>query len=148
MIATCRQRCGWLPDILTYFHYSCAFHIVCIKLSFNLLGIHYIYRTISCMTGCFHTTACRWETCQSNYSIRMIVRWETVSLIIVITCMIVQLWLLFCCGVETASHTGHCLLNLGKSKLNYVQSIWQYELYLWALVNPRSSVLQISVLFC
>ena len=46
-----------LPDIFTYFHHSCsAPHILCIQLSFNLPDIHYIYRTMSCMTGCFHTS--------------------------------------------------------------------------------------------
>ena len=47
-----------LPDILAYFHLSySALHILCIDLSFNLPDIHWIYRTMSCTTGCFHTTA-------------------------------------------------------------------------------------------
>ena len=47
-----------LPDILAYFHHSCPVpHILCIQFSFNLPDIQYIYRTMSCMTGCFHTTA-------------------------------------------------------------------------------------------
>ena len=40
-----------LLDICTYFHHSCPVpHILCIQFSFNLL------ETMSCMTGCFHTT--------------------------------------------------------------------------------------------
>ena len=34
---------------------SCS-RILCIQLSFNLPDIQYIYWTMSCMTGCFHTT--------------------------------------------------------------------------------------------
>ena len=59
-VHTCRgvETLSWLPDILTYFHHSCpAPHILCIQSSFNLPDICLIYRTMSCMTGCFHTSA-------------------------------------------------------------------------------------------
>ena len=43
-------------DYRTFSHHSCpAPHILCIQLGFNLPDIHQIYRTMSCMTGCFHT---------------------------------------------------------------------------------------------
>ena len=48
-----------LPDILTYMYsqHSCpAPHIRCIQCSLNLPDIYWIYWTMSCMTGCFHTT--------------------------------------------------------------------------------------------
>ena len=49
-----------LLDILAYFHHSFpAPHILCIQFSFNLPDIHCIYRTMSCITGCFHTTVNR-----------------------------------------------------------------------------------------
>ena len=55
----CVEILSQLPEIGIYFHYSCpAPHILCIQFNFNLPDIHYIYWTMSCMTGCFHTMLC------------------------------------------------------------------------------------------
>ena len=44
-----------LPDLFSLL-LSCS-HILCIQFSFNVPYIQYNYRTMSCMTGCFYTTA-------------------------------------------------------------------------------------------